>query len=146
MSALFLQTVGYGNNEVHKKCSHKGLILFAAFYQMHAVLYLLIIHDDFADDFAASRFSISLLLSLLSESLVVVCGEGNIDALPLSLSPDSPSLLCEESSISLLLSSNTLSIPKETGPTFGLPPQIDIITSKCRYTALENPCRRIFTF
>ena len=146
MSALFLQTAGMETMKYIKNVLIKGLILFAAFYQMHAVLYLLIIHDDFPDDFAASRFSISLLLSLLSESLVVVCGEGDIDALPLSLSPDSPSSLCEESSISLLLPSNTLSIPKGTGSTFGLPPQIDIITSKCRYTALENPCRRIFTF
>ena len=36
----------------------KGLVLFAAFYQMHAVLNVLIIHDYFADDFTASRFSI----------------------------------------------------------------------------------------
>ena len=73
MSALFIQTAGYGNHEVLKNILMKGLILFAAFYQMHAVLELLIIHDDFADDFAASGFSIPLLLSLLSESLVVVC-------------------------------------------------------------------------
>ena len=79
-----------------------------------------------ADDFAASGFFFSF--SLLSESLVVVCGNDDIVALPLSLTPDSPSSLCEESSLTLLLSSSQCQ--KGTGSTFGLPPQIDFIISK----------------
>ena len=60
--------------------------------------------------------------------------------------------------ISETKSSNILSMPKDTGSTFGMPPQTDIINSKCRYTilwlplivpdttALDNPCQRIFNF
>ena len=33
-------------------------------------------------------------------------------------------------------SSNILSMPKDTGSEFGLPLQIDFITSECRYTIL----------
>ena len=38
--------------------------------------------------------------------------------------------------ISEAKSSNILSMPKDTGSEFGLPLQIDFITSECRYTIL----------
>ena len=41
----FLQKAGYRNDELLKNVLMKGLILFAAIYQMHAVLNLLIIDE-----------------------------------------------------------------------------------------------------
>ena len=35
--------------------------------------------------------------------------------------------------------SSILPLPKDTSSTFGLPPQIDFLTSKCRYTILWLP-------
>ena len=45
LSTLFLQTGGYGNNEVHKNVLMKGLVLFPAIYQMHTELNLPIVHE-----------------------------------------------------------------------------------------------------
>ena len=126
---LFFANSRYGNDEVHKKCSHERLSFFGAFYHMLAVLNLLITRHAFAGDFAASGFSVSLSLSLLSEYFVAVCGKDDIVALPLSISPDSPSSLCEKTSLTLLLSCNVLSIPKATCSTFGLPPETYVISS-----------------
>ena len=40
-----METAGYGNNELLKNVAMEGLILFAAFYQMDAMLNLPIMHE-----------------------------------------------------------------------------------------------------
>ena len=111
MSALFLRTSGYENDELHKKCSSEEL------------------------NFDCSN----LVLNFANH-------------------PWRAKHWQHHCFISKAKSSNILSMPKHTGSTFGLPPQIDSVTSKCwnailwfsllapDTNAVDNPSWWIFTF